>query len=244
MPRITMSYGDLPLDLDGLRILQLTDLHLGAYVHLSDVEKTLARIDEKPDLVVITGDIADDLRQLAPTLKLVHELAPRFGVFAVTGNHEYMHHIAEVRRIFDKSPIPLLYDQATVVRIGAASLYLAGVADPVHMEDVDEILERSIDVALDGAPSDAFHLLLSHRPEGFVQAARRGVALTLSGHTHGGQVGIFGRSAFEPFFPNKFLRGTYARGSSRLYTSAGFGHWFPFRLNCPAEAPTIVLARA
>jgi predicted MPP superfamily phosphohydrolase len=244
MPELRMTYAGLPADLEGLRILQLTDLHLQEYVRVSDVEAVLGRLDQKPDLIVFTGDVADDLRQLLPALKLAAEVGPRLGVYASVGNHEYFHRINEVRRIFDKSPVNLLYDAGTTVRVGSTDLYIAGVADPVRMSDVLPMLEESVELAMDGAPSDAFHLLLSHRPDGFLPASARGVELTLSGHTHGGQVGIFGRSAFEPFFPNKFLRGDYQRGKSRLYTSAGFGHWLPFRLNCPAEAPTIVLARA
>jgi uncharacterized protein len=63
------------------------------------------------------------------------------------------------------------------------------------------------------------------------------------GHTHGGQIGLFGRSAFEALAPELHLWGTYARGESRLYTTSGFGHWFPFRLGCPTEAPILELVR-
>jgi predicted MPP superfamily phosphohydrolase len=89
------------------------------------------------------------------------------------------------------------------------------------------------------APRNAFRVLLCHQPRGFVAAAAHDFHLTLSGHTHGGQVGLLGASALE----GTFLWGSYARGQSRLYTTSGFGHGFPFRLGCPTEAPLIVLAR-
>ena len=81
-------------------------------------------------------------------------------------------------------------------------------------------------------------------PEGFDPAAKAGVDLTLSGHTHGGQIGFNGKSAFEPLWPDGYLWGGYRRGASSLYTTAGFGDWFPFRLGCPSEAPLLVLKRS
>ena len=85
-------------------------------------------------------------------------------------------------------------------------------------------------------------MLLCHRPEGFVPASACGVHLTLAGHTHGGQIGFNGKSAFEPIWRDKYLWGRYSRGESHLYTTSGFGHWFPFRLMCPTEVPILELA--
>ena len=243
---LRMTFPNLPAELEGLRILQLTDLHLGPYRNLHDLEYVLgASTAQKPDLIVITGDIADDLAQLLPALRLIADVRPRLGVFASLGNHEYFRSILQVKRAFDKSPVPFLVDRGISIDVGGgANLYIGGADDPVRLSgEIDGFMQRTVDAALDGAPSDAFHLMLSHRPAGFVATAARGVDLTLSGHTHGGQVGLFGRSAFEPLWPSKYLRGKYALGKSQLYTSAGFGHWFPFRLNCPPEAPTIVLTR-
>jgi uncharacterized protein len=84
---------------------------------------------------------------------------------------------------------------------------------------------------------------MSHRPDAFDHAAVRGIDLTLAGHTHGGQIGMFGRSVFESYWPERYLWGRYERNGSQLYTSAGVGHWFPFRLGCPPEAPVIELTR-
>jgi predicted MPP superfamily phosphohydrolase len=94
------------------------------------------------------------------------------------------------------------------------------------------------------APTGVFSLLLAHRPEAFDAAGDARVGLTLSGHTHGGQIGYNGKSAFEPLFPDGYLWGAYRRGASRLYTTSGFGNWFPFRLGCPAEAPLVELFAA
>jgi predicted MPP superfamily phosphohydrolase len=86
--------------------------------------------------------------------------------------------------------------------------------------------------------------MLSHRPAAFDAAAENGVDLTLAGHTHGAQVGLFGRSLLEPLWPEARLWGHYRQGVSQLYTSSGVGHWFPFRLGCPSEAPVIELRRS
>jgi uncharacterized protein len=106
-------------------------------------------------------------------------------------------------------------------------------------------LSKTVRRSLAGCPDDVkTRILLSHRPEGFEEAARQGVTLTLSGHTHGAQAAFFGRSWLEWALPKSYLLGTYKNGQSHLYTSAGLGHWFPFRLNCPCEVALVVLRRS
>jgi predicted MPP superfamily phosphohydrolase len=238
----------LPTDLEGLRILQLSDMHLGFGRQLDDMEKLVATLDrsrQRPDLVVLTGDIAEDLGLLAPMLGLVRDLRPRLGAFAALGNHEHLRGIRQSRAIFERSDVPLLVDEGTTIRVGGSNLYVAGIDDPVIVHtDIRPRLVAPIEHALRDAPKDAFRLLLSHRPEGFDIAAAHGVELTLSGHTHGGQIGFAGKSAFEPLYPDGYLWGMYARSRSRLYTTCGFGAWFPFRVGCPGEAPIIELRNA
>jgi predicted MPP superfamily phosphohydrolase len=82
---------------------------------------------------------------------------------------------------------------------------------------------------------------MAHRPDAFNAAVELDIDLTLSGHTHGGQVGLGGRSFWSLFAPGSYLRGLYRKEKSRLYVSSGIGHWFPFRLGCPSEAPIIEL---
>jgi predicted MPP superfamily phosphohydrolase len=246
IPLVRMRYPGLHPDLEGLRILHLSDLHLGAAMHAGDLEALLQRADAlHPDLIVLTGDVADDLRELEEALRIVHRHRPRLGVFAALGNHEYLHDIDATRPIYERSPVPLLVDRGVTLPVGGAQLYLAGVDDPFGKGEQTAFFEAAVERTLSGAPAreDAFRLLLSHRPQGFVAAAARGFHLTLSGHTHGGQVGLFGVSAFEPVLGGEFLWGAYERKGSRLYTTSGFGHWFPFRLGCPTEAPLIVLSR-
>jgi hypothetical protein len=245
-PRVRFVWDDLPSELDGLRILHLSDLHLGVERTVEDVEALFETLKhDAPDLVVFTGDVAEDVRLLQPALAAAVRFNPRLGVFASLGNHEYLHDIdATVRAYRRQRDVPLLCDEGTLIRSGRAQIWLAGANDPVYTNrDPIPFLRESIDSALADAPPDAFRMLLCHRPEGFVPAAERRVDLVLSGHTHGGQIGFNGKSAFEPIWHDHYLWGPYARGRSRLYTTSGFGHWFPFRLGCPTEAPLIELAR-
>jgi len=243
--QVPLTFRDLPPALHGLRILHLSDLHLGAGRTSADLGALLDGLrSEPPDLIVLTGDVADQLEELEMALELVTAFAPRLGVYAALGNHEYLNDIERMRPAYERSSVRLLVNETACLPIGDATLFLAGVDDPVFFGPARPFYERTIAQCAASAPADGFRLLLCHRPEGFEPAAEHGFHLTLSGHTHGGQVGLLGRSAFEVLFGMPYLWGQYRRGESRLYTTSGFGHWFPFRLNCPAEAPIITLKRA
>ena len=260
MPVVRMRYEGLHPDLEGFRILHLSDLHLGACLGLADLEKGLEAVltAQRPDLIVLTGDLADDASLIPGALALVARAAARHGALASLGNHEYLHDIAVTRPHYEASKIPLLVSSGRTLDVGRARLFVGGADDPVHMGgDIAGMLTPSIERAAALAPHRAdFRLLLCHRPEGLGPAAANGFDLTLSGHTHGGQLGLFGRSVFEHLRPGTSWWGTYerarpetaearrsvlARSPSRLYTTSGFGHWFPFRLGCPTEMPLIVL---
>lgn len=248
IPSIPFTFNNLPRELDGLRILHISDIHLGYYVDLDYLERTLLHAEKgRPDIVLVTGDVADDLTLLPEALRMIDQLRPRYGTYGSIGNHEYYRGIETVLRAFDRGPIPLLRDAGTAVRIGGAELYLGGADDPARIREGnnDRFLRTTVDRSFDGASSDAFHLLMSHRPRGFDAAAELGVPMTISGHTHGGiQLGIGGRSPLDLIVPEQYVWGHYRKGNSQLYTSAGVGHWFPFRLGCPREAPIYILRRA
>lgn len=241
--RKTLIYDNLPPDLHGLRVLQLSDLHLRHYVTVEDLETVLLRAEEfAPHLVLVTGDVADDLAQLPDALRLIAGLKAPLGAFASLGNHEYFRGIAEVRKVFDKSPVRLMINERVNLTQGNTPLCVAAIDDPmVLMDTKSRFFADCIDRALPDGP-EAFTILMTHRPDAFPPAAERGVHLSLAGHTHGGQVGWGGRSLLEGAFPERFLWGEYRLGTSRLYTTSGMGHWFPFRLGCPPEAPIIELS--
>jgi predicted MPP superfamily phosphohydrolase len=232
---------DLPSDLAGLTILQLSDLHLGTGLdqpHLERLVETLWPL--RPDLVVLTGDVADRSEALAGALPAIESLRPRFGTYAVLGNHEYLSgELEAMLEIYRASGVRLLVNETELVRVGRARLAIVGIDDPFGKES--GFFERALAGCDPGPCAADFRLLLSHRPEAFTLAARRGIDLTLSGHTHGGQIGWWGRSAVELVGLARYMWGWYRSGASTLYTSAGAGDWFPFRVGCPREAPLIVL---
>lgn len=244
--RKELKYEKLPGSLDGVSILHLSDMHLGRYFGLADFEELAERADElKPDIILLTGDTCDVVPDLRETIRFVEELKPRFGAFASLGNHEYYHGVEHSRRLHDCSEVPLLVNDGLVIRIGGTPVFIGGADDPRTLRsDVDPFLNATVERTCAKAPRDSFKILMSHRPRGFVKATELGVDLTLSGHTHGGQIGVGGRSIFESDDPPNYFWGHYKNGKSQLYTSSGVGHWFPFRLGCPAEAPLLVLRRA
>jgi predicted MPP superfamily phosphohydrolase len=172
------------------------------------------------------------------------DLAPRLGIFAAIGNHEHFRGLRETQRAYEKSAVPLLLEAGTTLKVGDASLFLGGADDPrVLSRQRPGFFDRTVKTVLDGAPSDAFRVPMSHRPEGFDAAAKEGVHLTLAGHTHGAQLGFGERSVFERLLPDSDLSGHYARDGAQLYTCSGAGPWFPFRIGCPREVPVLVLRR-
>jgi predicted MPP superfamily phosphohydrolase len=244
--RVDVPVADLPAGLEGLRILQLTDIHLGNFI---DVDQVLSVVEaarsERPDLVLLTGDIADDYDKLPPALEAVASLEPRLGAFAVYGNHEVYRGRERAARIYGESDVRLLCEEGVVLERGGDRLWLGGCDDPAtlgreHRDFLQSTVRKTVETCPDDVPT---RVLMSHRPEGFEEATRAGVTLTLAGHTHGAQMAFLGRSLLEPFLPKSYLLGPYTAGDSHLYTSAGLGHWFPFRLNCPCEAALITLRR-
>lgn len=246
LPFRRISVIDLPSELDGLRILQISDSHLWHYTTLADLSDLCeSAVSQAPDIVLVTGDVADDVSQLSSALDLIAQLRPPLGVYAILGNHEYFRGIETVRRIYDKSLLPLFVNQGVRITTQGRAFYLAGIDDPRHLHEVSPtFFQQAVDRAMLNHAAGEFTLLMSHRPDAFDYAASRGIQFTLSGHTHGGQIGFLGRSVFEPMFPRRYLWGTYRQGSNVLYTTAGAGHWLPFRLGCPPEAPMIELRRA
>lgn len=242
---IPFYYDDLPADLDGFKIFHVSDSHLGPYVDNDNIEALMRTAEPfKPDLLLYSGDVADDLTMLPDCIKLVEQLKTRYGAYASMGNHDYYRGAPQVIAEFDKSSVPMLIDRGVTIKVGKTDLFIGGADDPRRMgERNDDFLRNSFDRTLTNAPSEGFKIIMSHRPSGFDVAAERKVELTLSGHTHGCQIGFMGEPIFNEWGGERYVWGHYKKGKSQLYTSSGVGHWFPFRLGCPTEAPIIVLRK-
>lgn len=226
--------------------MQFSDIHLGYFIDLDDLSSTVKNAMElNPDLVLVTGDIADRLEMLPDALRIIAEMNPPLGVYACMGNHEYYRGENEVRQAYEKGPIELLINSSISLKVRNGTFTLGGVDDPIFMRNVSpEFYMKALEKTVSEAPADEFKILMCHRPDGFDFSADMGIDLTLSGHTHGGQIGLNGRSIFENWVYYPYLWGIYRKTNGcSLYTTAGLGHWLPFRLGCPPEAPLIILER-
>ena len=229
-----------PAALDGFRLVQISDLHLGPLLGRRFAAAVVERVNgQRPDLIAVTGDLVDgDVPALRPAVAPLSGLTARLGSFFVTGNHDYYSGAApwqdEVRRL---GQIPLRNERMSMD--GDEGFDLAGVDDRQghtfgagHGED----LER----ALSGRDPARPAILLAHQPLAFAEAAARGVALMLAGHTHGGQIAPFmwlTRAVYS-----RYVAGLYREGASQLYVHRGTGFWGPpIRLLAPAEIALLVL---
>ncbi|HEY0476043.1 MAG TPA: metallophosphoesterase [Kofleriaceae bacterium] len=230
----------LPRALDGFTIVQLTDLHTGMTIDRAFVQRVVDQANRlSPDLIALTGDLIDGkVEDLRDDVAPLGQLRARHGVFAITGNHEYYAGadawIAEITRLGAR----YLRNQRVVIGDGAASFDLAGVDDysasawPGHGEDLP--------AALAGRDPSRPLVLLAHQPRQVHRAARHGVDLQLSGHTHGGQ--IWPWHYIVRLQQGGLLAGRYEVGGTQLYVSRGCGYWGPpVRLLAPLEITRVIL---
>ena len=219
--------------LDGFRIVQITDLHIGPILRRGFLSSIVKRVNAlEPDLVAVTGDLVDgSVEALAPELDPLRELRARHGSFYVSGNHErYSGHGAWLREIAARGLRVLRGDRLRIEH-GAACLELAGVDDAAPPAELEKALaDRDPALPL---------VLLAHDPSTFRRAARLGVDLQLSGHTHGGQIWPF---RYLVRLATPWVSGLYASGEAQIYVSRGTGFWGPpMRLLAPAEITEITL---
>lgn len=234
----------LPESLQGLKIAQISDLHISSTIQRPFVESVVGAVNAlKPDLIAMTGDIVDgSVQALAPHFEALKALKAPLGRFYVTGNHEYYwEHEAWIRH-FRESGFTALTNSHEVVERGGAKLVIAGVLDYWATRNGGATPSDPA-AALQGAPEDAAaRILLAHQPKSALAATTLGYDLQLSGHTHGGQFlpWTFAVKGFQPF-----ARGMYRVGRMWLYVNRGTGYWGPpVRLGSPSEITLLRLVRS
>lgn len=236
LERITLRCPNLPPALDGLRIGQLSDMHLGMRFAAENTRWAVAQLArEAPDLLALTGDFVSYDHAIA---ELPHVLAglprPRLGAYAVPGNHDYWEGVPEIRRALAPLGVTFLINQHRLVELGGAQLVVAGVDDQWDGEP-------DMAATLAGAPAGAFRLLLAHCPDAADEAAQHGVDVQLSGHTHGGHIRLPGLGAFcLPRYGWRYPVGHEQVGRTQLYVSRGIGG-LPLRLGCAPEVTVLTL---
>lgn len=228
--------------LEGYTVVQLSDIHVGAFVKEAEIRAALALVRRaRPDLVVLTGDLVDHDIRYAPYLgRLVRALAPlaRDGVAAIPGNHDYYAGIDGVVDTVRRAGGRMLRNQGFVIGDARDGVALLGVDDPwgkpVGGPGPD------LAAALRDVPPDLPRVLLAHQPVVFADT-RGNVELQLSGHTHGGQIAL-GYNPAEAVLPHGWVRGFYGSRASRLYVNRGFGTAGPpSRIGSPPEVTRLVL---
>jgi hypothetical protein len=235
----------LPAGLDGLRLLQLSDIHLSAFLRESELARVIDAANElRPHLALITGDLITVARDpLDACIRQLARLKADAGVFGCLGNHERYARVENyTARAAAAVGVPFLRGKARQFRFGDSVLNLAGVDYQAFSEKHDYLrgAERLI------VPG-ACNVLLSHNPDVFPTAARQGWNLQLSGHTHGGQVTmeIFDQAITPARFLTPYVYGLFRSGASAAYVTRGIGTLgIPVRLGAPPEIAVLRLRKA
>ncbi|MDP8257697.1 MAG: metallophosphoesterase [Candidatus Alcyoniella australis] len=238
--RLELRLDNLPPEFDGFTIAQLSDLHLSPLLGRRWLEEVVAATNAlEPDLVAITGDLADGtVAQLGSDAEPIAGLEAPHGVFFVTGNHEYFFDLEGWLSFLTQRGVRVLRNERIELLRGDAAIDLAGVDDhdgrhlaSGHGTDLEQ--------ALEGRDPQRAVVLLAHQPRAIKQASQLGVDLVLSGHTHGGQVWPF---YYAVYLQQPYISGLHERNGTQLYVSHGTGFWGPpMRLGTTAEITLITL---
>jgi predicted MPP superfamily phosphohydrolase len=237
---VPVKIDHLPPELEGFRIVQITDIHVSPTFRRASVEEIVAVVNTlNADIVVLTGDLVDGfVDQLGYDVAPLKQISSGSGNFFVTGNHEYYSGVIEWIEEVKRLGFTVLLNEHVVITRGQARLLLAGVTDyrggnflPSHRSDPQK--------ALNGALQADAKILLAHQPKNIFDAAQAGYDLQISGHTHGGQ--------FFPWnllvgFVQPYVSGLHIHQNTRIYVSRGTGYWGPpVRVGSPSEITLIKL---
>lgn len=233
--KLQLSLKDRPEVLKGYKIGQLSDIHLGPFIGMDKLKEMVDAIaSEQPNRLVITGDLIDDLGYLDEVADYLDSRVKDFpdGIDYILGNHEYRVDVERVWNRLSQTKMHMYRNSHQLILEGPRPVYLVGV-DYHFKDDVQEENVRLLDKAMKGMPDNAYPILLAHHPNFIPEAFRRQIPLTLSGHTHGGQINLWGINLVPVYKP--YWKGLYEEQGLFAYVSRGSGHWFPVRVNCARE---------
>lgn len=254
----TVSYRNLPKKFDGFRIVQISDFHLGSFIHHEDqVEKSIELINEQnPDLILFTGDFVNNVAEEADRFyNIFKKLKSKYGMYSILGNHDYGDYIQWSSEDAKKSNLnklindqrnagfDMLLNESRQLYIDDEYINIVGVENwglPPFPQYGD------LNKALSSASEDSFKILMSHDPTHWDEEVlgKTGIDLTLSGHTHGAQFGIeIPGWRWSPVnMRYKRWGGMYEEGDQKLYVNTGIGFiGFPGRVGMPPEITVIEL---
>jgi uncharacterized protein len=242
---LDVPLGGLPPDLEGLSILQLSDIHLSAFLSEAQLTRVVdAAMEFKPHLTVVTGDLITGRGDpLDACIRQLARLKADAGVYGCMGNHERYARAEEyTAAAAGRVGIDFLRKRSRVLRFGQAQLNLAGV-DYQSLAGKQQYLRGADRLIAPGA----VNILLSHNPDVFPVAVRQGYNFVIAGHTHGGQVTveILDRSINAARFFTPYVYGLYREGGAAAYVTRGIGTIaVPARLGAPPEITLLRLKNA
>lgn len=238
---VPLRFTHLPADLENLRIVHITDLHISPSLPVRLVKKLVSQVNKlKPDLIVFTGDILDSfVEKHTEEFQILKGLHAKHGIYYVPGNHEYYWNATKSLQAFRDIGFQVLINKAESLRLGSAELQMIGIPDPAanHFKEEGPDLVK----VQSQLKPDSFKVLLSHQPALAKHIEKLGVDLQLSGHTHGGQ--FFPWNLLIVFF-QRYNKGLYRIGDMQLYVNQGTGYWGPqLRLGTYCELTEIILRK-
>lgn len=251
--RVTLTFDNLPPAFDGYRIVQFSDVHVGSMTHEMMQRMVYAINRLKPDAVVFTGDLQNmQPHETDGFSQFLSQIKAKDGVFSVLGNHDYSVYVeaTEARNRSNEALLQsrersygwqLLMNESRVVRRGADSIVIAGAENDGRPPFPSRIDMKRM---LAGVTDTAFVVVLQHDPSSWRRTIlpQSNAMLTLSGHTHGGQLSIFG---FRPTqLTGREDCGIYREGDRVLNVSTGVGGFIPFRFGMPPEVVELTLRSA
>jgi predicted MPP superfamily phosphohydrolase len=234
---LVLETSKLPEGVERLRLVHLTDVHIGGVYTLRRLAKVMDIVrSAEPDLLVMTGDLVDgDMSARGREAELLATHGARYGAFSIPGNHDFYSGIDQALRFMTRANLSVIRDS----RVDVAGISIIGLDDPAKFgRGISLAVERlPAGVAL---PDDKFALILKHRPQ-VLEGTEGKFDLQLSGHTHGGQIWPFG---YIVKWINKHEQHLSYKGDSAVYVSNGAGFWGPpLRFLTPPEVTVIDLVR-
>lgn len=227
----------LPRKLDGFKIIHLSDIHHSPFTELAHIERAIKVANRlRPDMFVLTGDyVSHDRKYIGPVAEALGQLRARYGTYACLGNHDHWTDAELVTYRFRAEGINVLVNEGVRVKAEGSSFWLAGVDDYM-------VGKTDVPAALRGSYPDELKLLLAHNPTIFRQSVRLKIDLTLSGHTHGGQVKLRDEEKKRLIRKRRPSSGLHRRYDSQIYITRGIGTVvLPVRYQCPPEISLLEL---
>jgi uncharacterized protein len=245
--KLIVPIRDLPSGIDGLSIAHVSDTHLGRFTTAQTLKRMASAVNDlDADLILQTGDlINNDQNDLPAAAEFVRSLRSKHGQYLCEGNHDLIGGRASFERFMRSEKLPMLVDEIAGVRINGVDVDFIGLSWFRAPRDgsLDDLMRTRVKTLASSRSHYAFPILLAHHPHAFDAARSAGIPLTLSGHTHGGQLNaIPGVNIGKLMY--RYWSGLYERDGQCAVVSNGAGNWFPLRINAPAEILHLTLRRA